>query len=394
MDTAQHIIDQIPIRHNGVSYFMFLGVFLGLFLGLVILLRATGRNATLKLLGWFLITHSLVLLDTFLCYTGLMKYTIRLNDSTEPLVLLWPPLIYLFIQNLLEGKPFTFKQHWFHFVIPVLYFFTQFGYYLHPSAVKLNAYLNAYFPEMVRAPEPDDLSFGYQVIKDELRRIILISSIVYIGLSVRVVLKNKHRPYFARKKQGISKYSFSKNTVGIFIGLLLFIFTIFWKFENDLGDHYIGMLQTLFVFFVSFTMLSESRFFENSWIAEKYETLKLKGEALSVQEIKKYVEEEQYYLLSSASLKDLSARLNTNANYLSKIINAGTGVNFNDFINQYRVTESEKRLLDENYAHLTIEAIGNSVGFKSRSAFYKAFKKYKNTSPSLYLRTKKATTSR
>ena len=63
-------------------------------------------------------------------------------------------------------------------------------------------------------------------------------------------------------------------------------------------------------------------------------------------------------------------------------------MNFNDFINQYRVEEAKIRLVDPEYSNLTVAAIGNSVGFTSKSAFYSAFKKHTQLSPSAFIKLK------
>lgn len=161
------------------------------------------------------------------------------------------------------------------------------------------------------------------------------------------------------------------------------------NFDNDLGDHYIGIVQTMIVLIISFMIFSESRFFQKSWITDKYEALNTQADILKIEDVIQFVETENYYLKSDASLKDLSVQLNSNVNLLSKVINHHTGKNFNEFINGYRINLSKKRLLDKNYAHLTIAAIGNSVGFKSKSAFYNAFKQLTNDSPKAYMQNNK-----
>ncbi|MEL6485036.1 MAG: hypothetical protein AAFP96_09350, partial [Bacteroidota bacterium] len=71
-NNIQPLIDAIPIRHNSVSSLMFLGVVLGFFLSLVIFLRST-KDSPIRLFGWALFTQSVVCLDTYLCYTGMIK---------------------------------------------------------------------------------------------------------------------------------------------------------------------------------------------------------------------------------------------------------------------------------------------------------------------------------
>ncbi|WP_106790893.1 AraC family transcriptional regulator [Aquimarina sp. Aq78] len=389
MESIQCIIDKIPIRHNPVSYFMFLGVFLGILLSLVILFR-TSKNTAFRIYGWSLLLQSIIAIDVFLCYTGLLKYVPHVNDSTEPLVLLLGPSIYLFIYALLERNSITFKRYWIHVLPSVVYFLSQITYYIQPVSVKINAYLGAYFSEIQRIPVPDDTNYSYLWIKDEFRWLVLSSFIIYIILSIRLIVRH----FYASKTKNansikVNKYDFSRNTIIGFLATFILVFLVFLNFEDDAGDHYIFIFLTALILITTFVLLSESRFFENSWIADKYETSKIKNDQNSIKEIKAFIEDETYYLLPSASLKDLAKTLGSNSNYISQIINANTGLNFNDFINQYRIEESKKRLLDKNYSHLTIEAIGNSVGFKSKATFYNAFKKHVEMSPKAFMKFQK-----
>ncbi len=387
METAQHIIDQIPIRHNLVSYIIFLGVFLGLLLSFVILFRASKKNIPFRIYGWSLLIQSIIAGDVFLCYTGLMKYVPHLNDSTEPLVLLLAPSIYFFVYTLLKRKSIILKKNWIHFLPSVLYFLSQIQYYSQPGSIKINAYLGAYFPDMKRIAVPEGADYTYLWIKDEFRWLILSSFVVYIILAIRLVLKNTYR---SNKKNAnnirVNKYIFSRNTLLGFLAVFILIFLVFLNFEDDGGDHYIFIFNSVIVCITGFVLLSESRFFEDSWIADKYETSGFNPNRISIERIKFYVQKEQFYLSKSTSLKSLAEALNSNSNTISQIINTNTNLNFNDFINQYRIEEAKKRLLDKSYDYLTIEAIGNSVGFKSKAAFYNSFKKHVELSPKAFVK--------
>ncbi len=83
----------------------------------------------------------------------------------------------------------------------------------------------------------------------------------------------------------------------------------------------------------------------------------------------------------------LAKLLGTNSAYLSKAINELCKCNFSSYINNLRIMEACKRLNDkEHYGKLSIEGIGISVGFKSRSTFTTTFKRITGLTPSEYQR--------
>ena len=383
MEVLEELIAQIPIRHDLNSTMMFMGVFLGFFLSAVIFLRAK-KGSPVRLFGWALLVQSIVCLDTYLCYTGIIKYVLHLNDSTEALVLLIPTTIYFFMYSLLERSPFSIRKKWWHFVLPVGYFMSQIGYYLSPLSIKLNAYLGAYYRNLTFADTPRDYNYGYHVIKDEFRWLILINFLVYLFLSIRLVIKKSKSGVQATKFIRVNKFIFSRNTIIVFIVFFTLLFLVYANYEDDGGDHFIVLGQAVVTLVTLFFILSESRFFENSWIAEKYETLS--ADEIDLRTIELALDENQFYLSKDLSLKSLATILGIGQNALSKTINSTSGMNFNDFVNQKRVNEAKKRLLSKDFEHLTIEAIGNSVGFNSKSAFYAAFKKNTNSSPSAFLK--------
>ncbi|MDF0707271.1 MAG: AraC family transcriptional regulator [Bacteroidota bacterium] len=386
MDDVKVIFDQIPIRHDLSSHIMLLGIVQGFFLAFVIFLRAN-RKSAINLFGWSLLVQCLVFLDIYLCYTGLIKYVIHLNDSTEFLVLLITPTLYFFLYTILERKPITLKKHWPHFILPLLYLFSQFNYYISPVEVKLNAYLGAYHRDLGYIEVPDDINYSYHHIKDRFRWLVLISFAFYLVLSVLLVLKTRRKGWVSTKNIKVDKYIFSRNTVIFFLVIMFTLLIIYLSYDDDGGDHIIGIVQTITIFITSFFILSESRFFEKSWIADKYETLS--SDAVKFETIEDFMSKSQYFSQQEVSLKKVAEQLGTNGNTVSKLINSETGTNFNDYINQKRVALAKERLLHQEFRQLTVEAIGESVGFRSKSAFYNAFKKHTGQSPSSFMKQNK-----
>lgn len=85
------------------------------------------------------------------------------------------------------------------------------------------------------------------------------------------------------------------------------------------------------------------------------------------------------------SLQELANAIGSNTKYVSQAINETTGDNFRAYVNGFRIREARSRLTtDVNYTQLTIQCIGESVGFRSMSNFCIAFKKITGMTPSVY----------
>jgi len=91
--------------------------------------------------------------------------------------------------------------------------------------------------------------------------------------------------------------------------------------------------------------------------------------------------EEQPWLEPELTLTELAQRLHTNAGLLSKVINAGCGQNFNDFVNTYRVQEARRKLADARYGHYSLVGVALESGFNSKSTFNRVFKKLTGQAP-------------
>ena len=84
------------------------------------------------------------------------------------------------------------------------------------------------------------------------------------------------------------------------------------------------------------------------------------------------------------SAKELAKELNTNTRYISAVINSRFNTNFSCLINEYRVKEALHRMTDKRYTGMTIEEIGNLVGFANRQSFYASFYRIMRETPNDY----------
>ena len=96
------------------------------------------------------------------------------------------------------------------------------------------------------------------------------------------------------------------------------------------------------------------------------------------------IESSAEYLNADFGLSNIVTTVGSNATYVSRVVKRYSGQNVPSFINEYRVREACRRLLDDKYSNLTFGAIGESVGFSSQVSFNRTFKKVTGLTPSLY----------
>lgn len=93
------------------------------------------------------------------------------------------------------------------------------------------------------------------------------------------------------------------------------------------------------------------------------------------------------YLDTDITLPKLAERLDTSKEVLSQVINRELNLNFNTFLNRYRVEEAKKKLRDPKENQFVILKIALDVEFNSKSSFNAVFKKMTGMSPSQYRET-------
>jgi hypothetical protein len=93
-------------------------------------------------------------------------------------------------------------------------------------------------------------------------------------------------------------------------------------------------------------------------------------------------------IVSSAWLyfKNVFRRDPDPVHYLSGFINKYYKMNFNDFINEYRIIFSIDKLLKKEWMYKKLETIAGEAGFNNRNTFISAFKKVTGVKPSEFLK--------
>jgi len=94
------------------------------------------------------------------------------------------------------------------------------------------------------------------------------------------------------------------------------------------------------------------------------------------------MEKETLFKNKDLNLSKLAERASIPTAFISQILHTQLKTNFYDFINMYRVNHAKTIILSPKNAYFKIEAIGRESGFKSKSSFFRAFKKFTGMTPS------------
>lgn len=121
----------------------------------------------------------------------------------------------------------------------------------------------------------------------------------------------------------------------------------------------------------------------------KYQTSALKQDDKTeiLKKIQEVMEDTALICSDDFTLNKLSELIESNYKYVSQVINEAYKQNFKQFVTTCRIREACRRFnSNEEFSNLTIEAIAESVGFKSRSSFIAAFKRIVGITPSEYIK--------
>ncbi|WP_299157781.1 helix-turn-helix domain-containing protein [uncultured Tenacibaculum sp.] len=340
-------------------------------------------------MGLLILTLSLIMFEGWLNYTSYIFKTLWLTNFSEPLNFVIAPLIFLFMTSLLGDK--RSKLDSLHFIpfllwlIYCLFFFSMTNEFKYNDNIRV---MQLTIPQLKLLPEytSDPLS-----IRNYVNQATIIHILVYIIIiSVRLLLSVKKRSETIFNTKSKVLISF-RNSFYHFLIITVILIFVKSTYESDVGDYLIFLYISFMIFLTSYQIMNSSKYYENaSSFLEgpviKYEKSSLTDEdkLLILKAIKNQMQNEKFFIKSTASLSGLSKELRQRSHHVSQVINEKLDQSFFEMLASYRVEEAKVILKTDLGKKLTIEEIAERVGYNSKSAFNSAFKKITTLTPSQY----------
>lgn len=205
---------------------------------------------------------------------------------------------------------------------------------------------------------------------------------IYIVFSIVLII-----PIFKKITRKEIIKPFEKWILTICGGVFILWTSYVWAYIGITKGSYIfgALIFSSIIYLVVFILLYRKKANDlSSLSAQKYADKKLTDEdaGLIVTKLKRIMSEKELFRNPDLKINDLARDINVPGHQLSQVLNNHLGKNFTLFVNEYRVAEACKILVNDT--NLTIDAIGAEVGFNSSSTFFATFKKIKGLTPSVY----------
>ncbi|MGS2727528.1 helix-turn-helix domain-containing protein [Psychroserpens sp. BH13MA-6] len=385
---------------NDKSSLLLIFFFNGIVFSYLLFKRAiTHSHNSSKWLGWFVLLSTLYISPFLFGYAGwYSKKLYREILFFIPLqqLFLIGPIIYFYVQSLLNKSFRIEKRDVLHFLPSILYMVYSIVVFVSDKFIFSEYYFYA-------DGKDKDLSHWYQIAG-------LISMLYYLFLSLRYYLLYKNLAYqeVSFAESVLFKWVIHFLIAFSFILILRVLFFIlnpeWWNFGSKFWYYlcfsllffYIavsGYFNTVSVPFSLDIVFRDSSAKKisgtNEVVSNQENSLQTETEIANFEEWKtkvgNYVGLEDVYTNPNLTLTDVASALRTNKNVISKVINKGFDMNFNDFINAQRVDVIITKIRDGELDSKTLLAIALESGFNSKSTFNRAFKKKTSLTPKNFI---------
>lgn len=361
-----------------------------------------------KLLGTFLFIAALFVVPWMTGFAGwyLPNTIYREILFYTPFVhgLFIGPLLYFYVKSITNFHYKVQRKDWLHFIPGFLYIVWSIV-----VVIVDKLFLKTYF--LMNGENDPDFDTWYQVLQK-------ISIVVYLLLSIRYYRQYKKYVNYELSFTDVANINWLRNFLIAFGIITLLpvvqeILELFPFFKNQIvyiRSWYYFMAFALVVYYIAingFNAVSiplRKLLFEPELLLQyqqpallsapehplvqdaEFEIVsnQLKEDATIKQWKEKIItvmENEKLYEDAELTLTQLSKKISTNPSVLSKIINQGFQLNFNDFVNSYRINAVTEMLKAGEQKNQTLLGIAYDCGFNSKATFNRAFKKQTGLSP-------------
>ena len=386
-----------PFSFNEKSSLLLVFFFHGMVFSVLALQKAINySNKASKWLSLLLFLYAMYLTPYMLGYAGWYsdnyKYTADILFFVPFMqVLLIGPVVYFYTKNQLNISYTFSKRDYIHFLPAILYMLYSLIVFITDKLI-----LDDYYFYAIRRDK--DLSNWYQVSG-------LVSMVIYLILSLRYYSSYKKLLFDNVSYAESILFRWIQNFIIAFL-IILMLRVLFFITNPEWGNfgsqfwHYIAFS---FVFYY-IAITGYSNIIKQIALAgEKLKVVNVFDDIQSAVEepiithtnekdytkwknqLSELMTEKRLFENPRLTLLGVAKELNVTSKTVSATVNSEFNMNFNDFVNHYRIEAVKTKLDKGEHNTTTLLGIALDCGFNSKATFNRAFKKSTSLSPKDYL---------
>lgn len=351
-----------------------------IFMGILLLSQKDKKHISINLLAWLLILSGLTLLNDILVTSGISNRIKQLYFVPIYYSLSVAPLFYLFVKSKFSYS--IHKSDLIHLIVPVI------------QAV-------VYFSIGFRSIEFKSMLYDKNVFRLYLQIeafLFPISLVGYTIFALYYLLRKEEKAFFWTKDIKRWLINFSKGM--IIIAMMEFCLSLmeFYSSPTLLSDLPFNLIHKLtllsFIFWISING------FKQYYPLQIYSSIPDQRDAdVEDRELSKLLAKlellmtkDKIFLNPDLNLKLLSNYLEISEKQCSYMLNKGTDLNFNHYINKFRIEAFKEKIKEGQNKTYTLTSIAYDCGFNSKSTFNRVFKSTCGVTPSEFVKMTQTTT--
>lgn len=386
-----------------------IAAFVGILLS-VLLLSSSNRTHSGNILGAFIVCMTLFSIHNIMLQSGMIREFPRLFRFSKPLQYAIPFLVYLYIRGQVYNELRFRKRDWIFFIPMILHAFELLPFYFMQVGEKKKVVEHFYA----------DMNSGLTHTEGFLPPfvhpfLILGFGVVMYSLSAKLLVratKDSLRFQDVQNRQQLKWLFFFLAVNVAILCILIFHNLTFNRFQvntfrlNNVEGALMLICIGVALFFspgILYGFRGAPLLVELIPVNKKPELKDHKNADADGKEARAFVltdsrrkeyihkiavhfEANQPYVRQGYTVKMLAEELHIPYSYLSQVINQEYGMNFNEFINSYRVSYVKELLTRPDAHQYTFEALSSQAGFSSRATFSRAFSRFTGCTPSEFVK--------
>jgi AraC-like DNA-binding protein len=350
---------------------------------LVLLMKKSTRQSNQFFLAVFFFSLACNILNFFIYNHAkffISTKIIHLFYLGSAFAFVYAPAFYLYLLNYTSHRHKSNKGNLLHFIPFALYM----------------GYIVITFSLLAATEKREILQQG-GLISPAFYQFLIISLhiqvLVYVVFGIRQILS--FRKYLKNQFSSADKVNFTWISSLFGTILCLWLLDLSRFFASYISEDFRMYLEiSLFIGFILFCYFFLFKAMSYRFVSVE-DDVQSDNKKLSLSELirKKYqhqliqfMDEHKPFLDPEITLTELARKVIIPARSLSEVINISFRQNFYDFINSYRIKESERLFSSDKDPNKTILEVLYAVGFNSKSSFNSAFKRLTGMTPTDYRR--------